>query len=201
MMKHEFKLQWGLPLTGGVAHEMALRPLTIGGEPIELRHARGDAEVHHARAAVAAHEDVRWLQVAMHNQLPVCGIDRNTDNLMQQEAERSKPDCSVMDVKQSGSKVTIHTVCKIEGTTATTDGVFEGSFDTAYKGTMKTRFNPPMHGMSESNMTQEARWIGPCKPGQKPGDVVMPNMGGMDMNKMMNDPKFKEMMQQYEDEE
>mgnify|MGYP000665022307 CR=1 FL=1 len=32
MMKHEFKLQWGLPLTGGVAHEMALRPLTIGGE-------------------------------------------------------------------------------------------------------------------------------------------------------------------------
>jgi hypothetical protein len=29
----------------------------------------------------------------------------------------------------------------------------------------------------------------------------MPNMGGMDMNKMMNDPKFKEMMQQYEDEE
>jgi len=128
-------------------------------------------------------------------------IDRNTDNLLQQEAERSKPDCSVMDIKQSGSKVTIHTVCKIEGTTATTDGVFEGSFDTAYKGTMKTRFNPPMHGMSESNMTQEARWIGSCKPGQKPGDVVMPNMGGMDMNKMMNDPKFQEMMKQYQDEE
>lgn len=128
-------------------------------------------------------------------------IDRNTDNLMQQEAKRSKPDCSAMDVKQSGNKVTIHTVCKIEGSTATTDGVFEGSFETAYKGTMKTRFNPPMHGMSESNMTQEARWVGPCKPGQKPGEVVMPNMGGMDMNKMMNDPKFQEMMKQYQDEE
>ena len=123
-------------------------------------------------------------------------IDRNTDNLMQQEAERN-----VMDVRQSGGKVTIHTVCKIEGTTATTDGVFEGSFETAYKGSLKTRFDPPMHGMSESNVTQEARWVGPCKPGQKPGDVVMPNMGGVDMNKMMNDPKFKEMMQQYEDEE
>ena len=132
-------------------------------------------------------------------------IDRDTDNLMQQEAEQHKPDCSVMDVKQSGNKVTIHTVCKMEGSTVTTDGVFEGSFETRYKGTMKSRFNPPMQGMSESNMTQEARWIGPCKPGQKPGDVDMPNMGanmgGMDINKMMNDPKLKEMMKQYQDEE
>ena len=85
-------------------------------------------------------------------------IDRNTDNLMQQEAERSKPDCNVMDVRQSGGKVTIHTVCKIEGTTATTDGVFEGSFETAYKGSLKTRFDPPMHGMSESNVTT---WTSP----------------------------------------
>ena len=128
-------------------------------------------------------------------------IDQNTDNLMQQQAKQGKSECSVMDVKPSGSKVTIHTVCKLEGTTVTTDGVFEGSFETSYKGTMKSRFNPPMHGMSESNMTQEARWVGPCKPGQKPGDVVMPNMGGVDLNKMMNDPKIQEMMKQYQDEE
>ena len=128
-------------------------------------------------------------------------IDQNTDNLMQQQAKHGKSECSVMDVKPSGSKVTIHTVCKMDGTTVTTDGVFEGSFETSYKGTMKSRFNPPMQGMSESNMTQEARWIGPCKPGQKPGDVVMPNMGGMDINKMMNDPKMQEMMKQYQDGE
>ncbi len=123
-------------------------------------------------------------------------IDQNTDNLMQQQAKEHKQDCSVMDVKPSGNRVTIHTVCKMEGTTATTDGVFEGAFDSSYRGTMKTRFNPPMHGMSESNMTQDARWLGPCKAGQKPGDVIMPGMGGMNINDMMKDPKMREMMKQ-----
>ncbi|MEI7611735.1 MAG: DUF3617 family protein [Betaproteobacteria bacterium] len=125
-------------------------------------------------------------------------IDQNTDNIMQQKAKEHKQDCSVMDIKPSGNKVTVHTVCKTEGTTATTDGVFEGSFDSSYKGTMKTRFSPPMYGMSESNMTQEARWLGPCKPGQKPGDVIMPNMGNINLNEMMKDPKMQEMMRQQQ---
>ncbi len=121
-------------------------------------------------------------------------IDANTDNLLQQQAGKQKPDCSVMDVKPSGNKVTIRTVCKVEGSTATTDGVFEGAFDSNYKGTMKTRFTPPLQGMSESNTTQQARWLGPCKAGQKPGDVIMPNMGGFNVNEMMKDPKMQEMM-------
>lgn len=125
-------------------------------------------------------------------------IDQNTDNLMQQQAKKGKTDCSVMDIKPSGNKVSIHTVCKIDGSTATTDGVFEGAFDSSYKGTLKTRFNPPMHGMSESNMTQEARWLGACKPGQKPGDVIMPNMGSVNINEMMKDPKMQEMMKRQQ---
>lgn len=121
-------------------------------------------------------------------------IDQNTDDLMQQSAKKEKIDCSVMDVKPQGNKLTMHSVCKFEGTTATTDAVFIGAFDSAYKGDMKTRYNPPMHGVSESKMTMEARWLGPCKPGQKPGDVIMPNMKNMNINEMMKDPKIQEMM-------
>ncbi len=121
-------------------------------------------------------------------------IDQKTDNLMQQRAKKEKPDCSVMDVKPQGSKVTMHSVCKFEGTTATTDATFIGAFDSAYKGDVKIRYNPPMHGVSESKMTMEAKWLGPCKPGQKPGDVIMPNMKGMNMNDMMKDPKIQAMM-------
>ena len=36
-------------------------------------------------------------------------IDQNTDNLMQQQAKKGKTDCSVMDIKPSGNKVSIHT--------------------------------------------------------------------------------------------
>jgi hypothetical protein len=125
-------------------------------------------------------------------------IDRNTDNLLQQEATKHKQDCSVLDIKPSGNKVVIHSVCKMEGTTVTTDGVFEGAFDSSYKGRMKIRYTPPMQGMSESNLTQEARWVGACKPGQKPGDVIMPNMGGFNINEMMKDPKIQEMMKRQQ---
>jgi len=125
-------------------------------------------------------------------------IDQNTDDLMQQRAKKGKADCSVMDIKSQGDKVTIHSVCKIEATTATTDAVFVGSFDSAYKGDMNTRFSPPMHGMSESKMAMDAKWLGPCKAGQKPGDVIMPNMSGAmadpRLQEMMKDPKLQEMM-------
>ncbi|BAN36170.1 hypothetical protein SCD_n02362 [Sulfuricella denitrificans skB26] len=123
-------------------------------------------------------------------------IDQNTDNLMQQQAKKEKVDCSVMDFKAQGNKFTLHSVCKFEGTTATTDAVFIGTFDSAYKGDMNIRYNPPMHGISESKMTMEAKWLGPCKPGQKPGDVIMPNMKNMNFNEMMKDPKIREMMKQ-----
>ncbi|MGE5027265.1 MAG: DUF3617 domain-containing protein [Betaproteobacteria bacterium] len=121
-------------------------------------------------------------------------IDQNTDDLMQQQAKKEKTDCSVMEAKPQGNKMTMHSVCKFGGTTATTDAVFTGSFDTAYKGEMKTRYSPPMHGMSETKMTMEAKWLGPCKSGQKPGDIIMPNMKAVNINEMMKDPKFQEMM-------
>lgn len=121
-------------------------------------------------------------------------IDQNTDDLMQQQAKKEKTNCSVMDIKPQGNKVSIHSVCKMEGSTATTDGVFIGAFDSSYKGNMHTRFSPPMHGMSESKMAIDAKWLGPCKPGQKPGDVMMPNMNGVNINEMMKDPKIQEMM-------
>ena len=128
-------------------------------------------------------------------------VDQGSDNLMQDEGSRQKPDCPVMQVTPSGGKVTLHSECRVEKSLVITDAVITGDFNTHYRSDMKMRYTPPMHGMSETRMVQEARWLGPCKPGQKPGDVMMPGMPGgkmntQDMQRMMNDPEVQKMMRQ-----
>lgn len=127
--------------------------------------------------------------------MQIC-VDQNTDNLLQDRARGEKPNCSVMVVNRSGGKVTVHSVCKHENTTVTSDVVITGDFESSYKSDIKMRYSPPQHGMSEMHMNQEAKWLGPCKPGQKPGIVTMPGMtgGGMNLQEMMKDPQMREMM-------
>ncbi|HEV8712454.1 MAG TPA: DUF3617 family protein [Candidatus Binatia bacterium] len=124
-------------------------------------------------------------------------VDQASDNLMQQRAEE-KPDCSTMDVKADAGGTKIHAVCRMAGSTVTMDAVYTGNFESSYKGDMKMRYNPPVHGMSEAHMVQEAKWLGSCKPGQKPSDVIMPNMGNFNMNEMMKDPRMQEMMKRQQ---
>ena len=127
-------------------------------------------------------------------------VDQASDNVMQEKA-KEKANCSVMDVNRGVGKVTIHSVCKFEETTATTDAVITGDFENSYKNDMNITYSPPRDGMSKMKMTQEARWLGPCKAGQKPGDVMMPGMPAMNagnVQQMMNDPKIREMMKQQQ---
>lgn len=102
-------------------------------------------------------------------------IDQASDSVMQENAQE-KANCSVMDIKQDVGKVTIHSVCKHESSTVTTDAVITGDFNSSYRNDMVMRYDPPMQGTKEMKMIQEARWLGPCMAGQKPGDVIMPGM-------------------------
>ena len=141
--------------------------------------------------------EVRTQMAGMPSQGPMqmC-VDQASDNLMQERA-REKTNCPVMDVTRAAGKVTIHSVCKLDATTATTDAVITGDFDSNYRNDMHIRYNPPQHGMSEMKMTQEARWLSPCKPGQKPGDITMPGMPPVNtgnLQEMMKDPQVRELM-------
>ncbi len=120
-------------------------------------------------------------------------IDQNSDNLMQANSEKAKQQCSATDIKQQGGRIVVHSVCKLDKTTTTMDAVFTGAFDSAYQADIRTRFDPPLHTINESKMTLEAKWLGACKPGQKPGDIVMPGRGAAfnldDAMKKKNEPK------------
>ena len=105
-------------------------------------------------------------------------VDQKSDDIS--KMQEAKSNCTKNVVRREGEKVIAESVCKMQGTTATTRSVFTGKFDSAYKGEIKTTYDPPMQGMRESSSMIEAKWVGPCLAGQKAGDVVMPGMpGGM----------------------
>jgi len=99
-------------------------------------------------------------------------VDGAQDDLLGE----SSADCSKREVRKDGERWVADLVCKVEGSTATSRMVITGSFDGAYRVESKTSYEPPYKGVKESSLVQEAKFLGPCKPGQKPGDLV-PQMG------------------------
>ena len=103
-------------------------------------------------------------------------IDEKTDNAVQQQASGvAKQSCSKQNMRRSGNEVVVDSVCKFGETTATTHSVFTGSFESAYKVDTRSTYDPPMMGMKEGSAVIEARWLGPCKPDQRPGDMILGN--------------------------
>ena len=103
--------------------------------------------------------------------------DAATDKLMTSSfGGPGREDCSKKDVVVPGSTVTVDSVCKISSMTVTTHAVVSGDFNSAYtvKVSSTREGGPPgMAGSGSSNMTIEAKWLGPCKADQKPGDMIM----------------------------
>lgn len=105
-------------------------------------------------------------------------VDEKTDDLGRRPSRAGPENCSKKSVRREGNSVIVESVCQMEGSTATSRGVFTGDFATSYKGDMTTKFVPPMNGMAESKMSFQGRLTGPCAPGQKPGDIALQGMPG-----------------------
>ncbi|MGE3871295.1 MAG: DUF3617 domain-containing protein [Pseudorhodoplanes sp.] len=119
-------------------------------------------------------------QVAQH-----C-IDAETDKLMNSiGGDMRKEACSRQDVQKVGPTYVIDSVCKFGPMTSTSHGVVTGDFNSAYtvKLTSKREGGPNIPGMpagGTSTMTIEAKWLGACAAGQKPGDMIL--AGGRKVN-------------------
>jgi hypothetical protein len=86
---------------------------------------------------------------------------------------------------KSSSGIIVDSVCTFAGTTVTSHAVVTGSFDSAYKvDVISTRSGgaavPGAAPGGQSHKVIDAKRIGACAAGQKPGDVIMGN--GMTMN-------------------
>jgi hypothetical protein len=124
-------------------------------------------------------------------------VDATTDKLMNSQfGGMSKEACSKQDMQKSGNTITMDSVCKFGPATSTSHAVITGSFDQAYtvKMTSTREGGPQMPGGApgqQTNMTIEAKWLGPCKPDQKPGDVVMGNGRKMNVLEMPSIPSVR----------
>ena len=107
--------------------------------------------------------------------------DETTDRDMSTASSPlSKEICSRRDIQQAATGYVIDSVCSVAGTSMTSHSEVTGDFNSAY--TVKTTAHSEGGPQASHDATTviEAKWLGDCKPGQKPGDIVMP--GGFKLN-------------------
>lgn len=105
-------------------------------------------------------------------------------------APSAKQNCSKANIQKNATGYVMDSVCTMAGATVTSHAETSGDFDSAYTVKVTSRSKGGKLGSHDSKVTIAAKWAGPCKEGQEPGDVVMP--GGFKMN-MRDFEKFKSM--------
>jgi hypothetical protein len=109
-------------------------------------------------------------------------VDETTDRQMSTTfSPISRQVCSRNDVRQTATGYAIDSTCTVAGVSMTSQSDITGDFNSAYRVKTVARAKKGAAGVSlSSTSTIEAKWVGACKPGQKPGDTVMP--GGFKLN-------------------
>ena len=64
-------------------------------------------------------------------------------------------------------------VCTIGDIRVTSRTAISGDFDSHYRLDVDRRFEPEFNGRSVEQSVVEVRWLGACKPDQRPGDVIL----------------------------
>ncbi len=98
--------------------------------------------------------------------------------------EQMGADCSKVEFRKEGKNYVSETDCNMGGMRMISKSVFSGDFNKNYTGVTTVSFEPPVMGMKNQKMKQTARWVGACEPGQKPGDIIMPNGQKLNINSM-----------------
>lgn len=104
----------------------------------------------------------------------------------------AKQTCSKNDVRKTAAGYMTDAVCTVNGMSMTSHSDVTGDFNSAYTVHVTSKVSgAPANVPQETTMTVEAKWLGPCKPDQKPGDIVMP--GGFKIN-IVDMQKLKDLL-------
>jgi hypothetical protein len=119
-------------------------------------------------------------------QLPDMSMQHCTDPTTDKEMNNTvsplaKQICAKQDIQKTSTGYVSDSVCTVSGVTMTTHTEIVGDFNSGYTVTSNSHSDKGPTGKPLDTTTKiDAKWIGDCKPGQKPGDIVMP--GGFKLN-------------------
>lgn len=118
--------------------------------------------------------------------LPDMTMQHCTDATTDKEMSNSfspmvKQVCSKQDIQKTATGYVTDSVCSVAGVSMTSHAEIVGDFNSAYTVSTTSHSEKGPSGKPLDTATKiEAKWLGACKPDQKPGDIVMP--GGFKMN-------------------
>jgi hypothetical protein len=94
----------------------------------------------------------------------------------------AKQICSKQDVQKTATGYVSDSLCSVAGVSIASHSEINGDFNAAYTVTTTSHSDLGNKGAPRDTVTKiEAKWLGACKPDQKPGDIVMPG-GGFKLN-------------------
>jgi hypothetical protein len=105
--------------------------------------------------------------------------DRQMNNMVSPMAQQI---CSKQDIQKTATGYVSDSVCSVAGVSVSSHSEIAGDFNSAYTVTTTSHSEPGAKSVPRDIVTKiEAKWLGACKPDQKPGDIVMPG-GGFKLN-------------------
>lgn len=105
--------------------------------------------------------------------------DRDMNNMV---SPMAKQICSKQDIQKTATGYVSDSLCSVAGVSVASHSEINGDFNSAYTVTTTSHSDIGSKGVPHDAVTKiEAKWVGACKPDQKPGDIVMPG-GGFKLN-------------------
>jgi len=131
------------------------------------------------------------------SKLPDISMQHCTDPTSDKDMTNSvspiaKQMCTKQDLAKTATGYVSDSVCTVAGVGMTTHAEIVGDFNSAYTVTSTSHLDKGPSGTPVDTVTTiEAKWLGDCKPDQKPGDIMMP--GGFKLN-VKDAEKFKNLV-------
>ncbi len=119
--------------------------------------------------------------------LPAMAMQHCTDETVDKEMSNlaspmAKQICSKQDIVKTATGYASDSVCSVGGHSISSHSEISGDFNSAYTVTTTSHSDLGSKGTPQDTVMKiEAKWLGACKPDQKPGDIVMPG-GGFKLN-------------------